>query len=418
MPRAKTLKPLLVKPAEPLLCHHLPASSTGWHNPSSTAGTKRHREVFVQRRCTGIKIKAERPGSSRPAPSPPPLPEGRPRAAGPAPTAASPERARPSIRPSIPPPFPALSRRDVPRPRSPARAAAARRASSAGGPILFSAGLGCARRLRRGLKGSGGGGAGGGPRRSCVTASPRRCRPRAPASPLLLLLLSLSSPAAPSPPEQGNFLTGWASRARFPFPGNYHSRPARSPTNTSKTPLHPPAPPCLSKRGKRGFPASFSSSEDAVASLGLSYRQRMPKGGGAVTHPSNSFHKESLPRFHTLFLSKPLQVLLQPFPPARVLSLPLPSLLPPLTASPTPYPVHPDPDWEVIPVLMAPGEGMVLDKQSMQYSLRVLPGKSLLSASISTGKPLIYCDDALGSQRKHTEIKFYIVSFNSSCCPN
>lgn len=244
MPRAKTLKPLLVKPAEPLLCHHLPASSTGWHNPSSTAGTKRHREVFVQRRCTGIKIKAEQPGSSRPAPSPPPLPEGRPRAVGPAPTAASPERARPSIRPSIPPPFPALSRRDVPRPRSPARAAAARRASSAGGPILFSAGLGCARRLRRGLKGSGGGGAGGGPRRSCVTASPRRCRPRAPASPL---------PLRPPPPLQSRATFSEAGQAELAFPSLLTTAAALpAPRPTLPRPLYIPPPRRASAKGESG----------------------------------------------------------------------------------------------------------------------------------------------------------------------
>lgn len=72
MPRAKKKKKkiLLVKAAEPLLCHHLPASSTGWQKPSGTLATKQHREVFVQRCSTGIKIKAERPGSPRSAPSP------------------------------------------------------------------------------------------------------------------------------------------------------------------------------------------------------------------------------------------------------------------------------------------------------------------------------------------------------------
>lgn len=54
-----------------------------------------------------------------------------------------------------------------------------------------------------------------------------------------------------------------------------------------------------------------------------------------------------------------------------------------------------------------------LGLNDLQRSSRVLLGKSLLLASVSTGKPLIYCDDALGSWSKPPEIKFYIIYLNS-----
>lgn len=293
----------------------------------------------MRRCCAGIKIKAEQPRSSRPAPSPapPPLPEGCPRS----------DPLHPSIHPCIPGAVP----------RSPARAAS--RASSALGPMLGSvrfcwAGL----RSARFKRGEGAEEPGGGPGelRHC---QPCLCRPRHRHRP----------PPLPS--------TATFSQAQILLLSLAAALPAPLPR-----PLYIPVP---QEGGKRGFPASSSTqrmryhpsprSEDA---------EPLPKGGGEQT-PS------LLNSCHIPFRPNPRQVLLQPSPP--------------LTASLTRRRSN-------------PSARVTWGGNDTQRSPGVPPGKSLPSASISAGKALIYCDDAQGSQRKRTQIKFYSVSFNSPRCPN
>lgn len=322
-------KTLLVKPAEPLLCHHLPASSTGWQNPSSTAVRKRHRQVFVRGRCAGIKIKAEQPRSSRPAPSPPtpgcgsrthrPLPE-RARASlprSPRPPGLLPGRcSRGRLLPGPPPAFPGGM---CPRPAHlPGRRPPGGRAAPA---APCSARLGWARRLRRGLKGDRGRRSGRG---AAGAASPRAPGGGAAAAAARDPL----GPAAPSPPlRRGNFLTAPGSRAPSPRLGTYRSRPARPPTHASNAPVHPP-PRRASEKGQSGasLPLSPAHRTRQHPEVFPPVRGcRASAEGRRCGNPSlsHSFHKKSAPRLHTLSRSEPLQVLQPPFLPAGFLSLPL-----------------------------------------------------------------------------------------------
>lgn len=173
----------------------------------------------MRRCCAGIKIKAEQPGSSRPAPSPRPGPTAPSRGV-------TPERSPPSIPASLGL-FPAHL------PGLPAGRAAPSAPCSA---RLCWAGL----RSARFKRGEGAEEPGGGPGelRHC---QPGLCRPRHRHRP------------PPLPPEHRNFLT---SPAPFPFLG---SRPSCLP---SKTPGDPPARRASGKEKT----ASFSSSEDALSS--------------------------------------------------------------------------------------------------------------------------------------------------------